>query len=411
MATLRIGLFVENQITAGGAFQQTLSAIQAISKHLSSHEVVIMTTTKDNVKALQEKNVQAELFNAGPLVRFFDSLSGLMPRLDVVLTFFQRVGLRHIGCNLDFRLKELRIDIALFNARSATALRLSTHPFVITVWDICHRDFPEFPEVSYNREFERREQLLKALLPKALAVIVNAPSEIDDIANLYQINRERIVLIPFLPSVAVRRHSEGLGTTSSQAVRTRYNLITDFVFYPAQFWPHKNHVYVLDALVALKNKHDVRLHAVFCGSDKGWGEHIFRTAGKLGIADQVHMLGFVPDDDIPALYEAAIALAFPTYFGPTNLPPVEAALLGCPVIYSDLPAFREQMGDAALYCDLRNPESMADQLYSLITDSALVERLRQAGYKRATALDESLYYHRLNKIIDDYAYMQRRWHA
>jgi glycosyltransferase involved in cell wall biosynthesis len=117
----------------------------------------------------------------------------------------------------------------------------------------------------------------------------------------------------------------------------------------------------------------------------------------------------VPDEDIPALYQGALALVMPTYYAPTNLPPLEAVALGCPVIYSDFPSFREQLGDAALYCDLANASSLADHLVSLIENPVLVERLRQAGYKLADELSKFDYAERLAPVFDKYAYDSRRW--
>ena len=99
----------------------------------------------------------------------------------------------------------------------------------------------------------------------------------------------------------------------------------------------------------------------------------------LGLTERVHFLELVPDEDIPALYEGALALVMPAYNGPTNLPPLEAVTLGCPVICSDLPGCREQMGDAALYCNLTDVSSLADQLAALIQDSELLDHLRKAG--------------------------------
>ena len=129
----------------------------------------------------------------------------------------------------------------------------------------------------------------------------------------------------------------------------------------------------------------------------------------LGLTERVHFLGVVPDDDIPAFYEGALALVMPAYSGPTNLPPLEAVILGCPVIYSDLPSFREQMRDAALYCDLAEVSSLADHLAALIRDPAVAERLRAAGRGLAAEIGKIDYGAKLTRVFDDFAYLRRRW--
>jgi glycosyltransferase involved in cell wall biosynthesis len=129
----------------------------------------------------------------------------------------------------------------------------------------------------------------------------------------------------------------------------------------------------------------------------------------LGLTRRIRFLGTVLDADVPALYEGALALVMPAYSGPTNLPPLEAVTLGCPVIYSDRPEFREQMRDAALYCDLADVSSLADHLAALIRDSKLVDQLQTAARQLSAEIAAIDYGRRLKPVLDDYAYLHRRW--
>lgn len=400
---------MESPIARGGAFQQSLSTIKALADTMPGYDIVALTPHADNLRALRDAGVQAELYSAGWRGKL-DGIQALSMPLSYAVHVLRRLGFRRLGRDLDFRMNELRIDIAIFS-NYTTALRLSDHPYVVTVWDLCHRDLPEFPGVSLGREFERREHCLRIALPKAVAVIANWASEAQRVAQAYQVAPERIVILPFLPSLPVRRHAEGKGTVTAEAVRARYSLKEDYVYYPAQMCADKNHVYVLDALAALEAKYGRRLHAAFSGADNGNRSHIEQYVRRLGLSERVHFLGFVDDAEVPALYEGARALTMPTYCGPTNLPPLEAAALGCPVIYSDLPEWRLFMGDAALYCDLKNPQSMSEHLHAVMTDAALVERLRGAGRRLVAGLGDgqARYSEALRPIMEDFAYVRRRW--
>lgn len=407
MPALRVGIFLENRASDGGAFQQSLSTIKALSEAMPEYHMVALTPYTDSLRVLREAGIESELYSTG-LRGKLDAIQAVSLPVSHVLHVMRRIGFRTLGRDLDRRLLKLNVDVAIFSSY-ATALRLADHPFVVTVWDLCHRDLPEFPGVSLGREFERREYCLRIALPKALAVIVNCPSHAERVMQIYQVARERILLLPFLPSIAVRRHAEGKGTVSVKAVRARYNLREDYVFYPAQICADKNHVYILDALVSLQAAYGYRIHAVFSGGDKGNRAYLEDYARQLGLLDRVHFLGFVDDDEIPALYEGARALAMPTYGGPTNLPPLEAAALGCPVIYSDLPEWRVYMGDAALYCDLKNPRSMADCLHTILTDTALVDRQRAAGRRMISKLKDATYSEMLRPVLENFEYVRRRW--
>ena len=220
---------------------------------------------------------------------------------------------------------------------------------------------------------------------------------------------DRIIVLPYLPSSAVRRHAKESGSTNVDAVRRKYDLPGRYVFYPAFFADHKNHLYLLEGLVELERRHGIALHAVFCGGDPVDQKRVERQARVLELSARVLFLGYVPDEDIPALYQEAFALVMPAYTGPSNIPPLEAAELGCPVIYSNLSAFREQMGDAAIYCDLSDASSLADHLAALIADPVLYDRIRQAGYGLAAEVADINYSERLAPFLDDYAYLRRRW--
>lgn len=407
MSALRIGYFLETVSRQGGGFQQSLSTINAIANAMPEYELVVLTPHRDNILMLRSAGLRTELYSAGWRGQL-DGIQGLSLPLGYALDFVRGLGFRRLGRNLDFRLKELGIDIAIFNVYT-TALRLADHPYVVTVWDLCHLDLPEFPGVSLSRQFERREAALRTALPKAVAVVANCASESERIARIYDVEPKRIIVLPFLPSTAVRRHVKGRGTSTLEAVRARYGLPQDYVYYPAQFCADKNHIYLLDALVAAEAKYGLRLHVVFTGSDTGNRVHVEQYVRRSGLTERAHFLGFVEEGEVPAIYEGARALTMPTYGGPTNLPPLEAAAMGCPVVYSDLPEFRRFMGDAALYCDLKDPQSMADQLNALLTDRLLVERLRQAGQRMVAELGEHQYAGALKPIMDDFAYIRRRW--
>ena len=409
VANMRVALFVEQLPDAGGGFQQTLSTALRLAEGLKGHEVVILTPFQEVAALFAKLGIEACIYENGKFARFTDIISALYPQLGRLMQLLQGLGWKQLGRKLDNRLTALGIDFALFNLMSNTPQRLANHPFAVTVWDLAHRDWNEFPEVSSDREFERREQVLRSILPKAVAIIANAPSGAERIAHLYGVDRSRVKIIPFFPSHGVCEHLNGRRGITTEDLRIRYALPADFIFYPAQFWPHKNHIYILEATAILARDRGVHVDLVFAGGDQGARAHVECRARELGVIDQVHFLGFVADDEIPVLYEAARALVMPSYFGPTNLPPLEAAALGCPVIYSDLPGFREQMGEAALYCDLQRPESLADHIQTILSDPACVARLKRAGLALTAAMDPDIYPSTFQALLDDFAYKRRLW--
>ncbi len=115
----------------------------------------------------------------------------------------------------------------------------------------------------------------------------------------------------------------------------------------------------------------------------------------------VFILDYVPNEDMPALYKLARGLIMPTFFGPTNIPPLEAFATGCPVAVSDIYGMAEQAGGAALLFDPHSVSQITTVLRQLWTNDDLCRHLSEKGRKRAREWDMSAFSQRLKMIIDD----------
>ena len=113
---------------------------------------------------------------------------------------------------------------------------------------------------------------------------------------------------------------------------------------------------------------------------------MLKVATDLGLANRVIFTGFVPNKEMPYLYRQALALTMPSYFGPTNLPPMEAFQLGVPVIYGDINGAKEQLGDAAILVDLNDEITFADALVSLQNELVRKDLIKK-GYRQLESIN------------------------
>ncbi len=279
-------------------------------------------------------------------------------------------------------------------------------PYVMAIHDLQHRLQPEFPEVSANGEWESREYCFRN--GSRYATLLLADSEVgkEDILNFYGaygVTPDRVKVLPFLPACYLTVSvSEG----DRLRVRTAHRLPERYAFYPAQFWPHKNHARIVRALALIKQEYQLKIPVVFCGSHTG--EIRYRTfrevmalSRRLGLEDQVQYLGYVPDADMSGLYAEAAALVMPTFFGPTNIPLLEAWAFGCPALTSNTRGIREQAGDSAILVDPRSVEAIADGIYRLWTDPRLRQALAARGRQRLATYTPDDYRRRLRQILED----------
>src|SRR5262245_60260542 len=272
--------------------------------------------------------------------------------------------------------KETGVDFMWFVGAEAVQLDL---PYMAIVWDLQHRLQPWFPEVSANGVWRHREGFYSEFLRRATMIIAGTDAGRQEIQRFYQITNDRIKILPHpTPAFALRAAPSDIGS-----LQKKYGLKPKYLFYPAQFWSHKNHVGVLRAAAALKEIHQLDFQLVFVGSDKGNQEYVRSFAAELKPSVDVSFLGFVPLEDLVALYRGAFALTYVTYFGPENLPPLEAFALGCPVIASDVPGAREQLADAALFVDPRKPSDIRNAIKQLHDNERLRHDLIANGHVRA----------------------------
>ncbi|MEO5814962.1 MAG: glycosyltransferase family 1 protein [Gemmatimonadaceae bacterium] len=280
------------------------------------------------------------------------------------------------------------VDIAYAPADNHQLLVESGLPAVITVHDIEHIRQPHLPE-HQDGYFERVEYLLRNAARCAALVVANSETGKADLLEWYTeygLTPDRVAIVPYTvpPHIRVDRRTE-----EAARVRHELKLPERYVFYPAQFQPRKNHVRLVEALGIIKMRAGLRVPLVLSGAQnwplaaQTW-RTLMTTATRMGIADQIHYVGVVQNQDMTGLYAAASALVMPSYTGPMNIPLIEAWALGCPVITSDIRGIREMCGDAALLVPPSSADDIADAILSIWNDDAFAAEMATRGLARAT---------------------------
>lgn len=372
---VKLGVYFDLELQAGGAYQEALNAALLV-KDLPAKiaEPIFFTNHRKNIELLKEKGIEAKLVPL-PLLRRLMLLLRRRITHNRILGVWRKIA----GLNsFERHFADHGVDLVYFLSLSSSANDLEELNYISTAWDNCHRDDMEFPEARAGRIFEVRERKYRSVLPKAVAILVDSVVGKHNLVRRYGIDEERIHVTPLMPAFGTQVKEEAYRKHYID-IRGKYKLDIPYVFYPAQFWAHKNHVYLLEGLRCLEDLYAVKVGAIFSGVDKGNLAHVRHVSESLGLSERIRFIGFVPNEEMVYLYRQCLALVMPTYFGPTNLPPIEAFRLEVPVLYSDKVGLREQVGDAALLMDLQAPESMAAQLNSLIKSPEKRDSLIRKG--------------------------------
>jgi glycosyltransferase involved in cell wall biosynthesis len=277
-------------------------------------------------------------------------------------------------------------------------------PFASTVWDLAHREMPYFPEVSLSGwTFDQRESFYQHVLPRASIVVIGNSAGARSVNSFYRVPSENICAIP-LPV----DYEPLQWITADVSVLQPYGLTPgEYLFYPAQFWPHKNHITLVDTLAALRSE-GKPFKLVFTGSDKGNRAHVESYVAQHGLKDFVVFAGFVETRVLHQLYLNAFAMTFASLLGPDNLPPLEAMALGCPVVCATYNGAREQLGDAALFFDGLDFDAATDEVLKL-GDVELRKQLIAQGQALVQTRSADEYVKKINAALDQFSRKRRLW--
>ena len=365
---MKVIAIIEKPITSGGGFNQALSAIKQMNKLcVDKFDFSVVTPAKENIDYLKKLNIKADYLAITLLDKI---LSRLFPgRIwGQILASLKIIG------PFEKELIKQNCDLVYLVEQSSRAGCLQNLNFIETVHDLCHQDQLEFPEVRNFGEFRTRELVLQNTLTRAFLVMVDSEELADKINLRYGVDRDRIVIMPFSPSPFLKKST----VLDSANILKLYKLDYGYFFYPAQFWAHKNHYRIIEAVKLLHQEHS-QFRVVFVGVDKGNYAFLDHIIKGYGLSKYIRSLGFVPTEHMSTLYENCQAVIMPTYFGSTNLPPLEAWLLGKPLIYSK--HFSEHAGDAAIFINPEDASSIANAMKSTL-DESISKKYVKNGYDR-----------------------------
>jgi len=248
---------------------------------------------------------------------------------------------------------------------------------IIPIFDLMHR-YEKFKEVCEHGEYKSREFHYNYVAKYAAGVLVDSEIGYQQVLECYNIDEKKLLVYRYKPPYYVTHYQ-------SVDINKKYKLPKHYIFYPAQFWSHKNHKIIIEALKIINNSgHD--LSAVFVGEKKNAFDEVQMLIKEKEIEDNIFVLGYVNNDDLVSLYKNAIALVFPSFFGPTNIPPLEAIALDCPVLCADVYAAREQLADAAIYFNPRKTTELVDSLKLILLNPEKSNDLRKRGRIRLSEI-------------------------
>ena len=309
-AILKVAIVGIESPAAGGAYTAENLMLKQIQRVLEGNEIVLISESGSSFRLwktfLRIKRIIEGIFF---LWNFRPVTWSVVHRFRWLPTSkFERELLRN------------NIDLVFFVGAYDRAIELKKIPFIATIWDLGHRDLPSLPELGSDREFEYRDWRIRNIAIKAHAMVVDSEVTRTKLSNYYGISPTKIYALPFCP-----------GANAVPSISERES----FAFYPAHYWSHKNHMVLFDAIASLVSMGHKPRHLKLTGLDRGNLSYLSKKVIELQISEYVEFLGFISSSELDYLYRQAAIMVMPSLLGPTNLPPLEALLRGCPVAVNE----------------------------------------------------------------------------
>lgn len=408
-----IGFYFSADKNNGGVYQYSLTLLDSLMA-TKGHEIVLFSQTPDipdrllkskKIKVIQlysERNSVSGLTNIKTIISNIFTTPNIFSLL-YSLKCFKMIDIieKIVYLSTIRKINNEKTDVIIFPLSSYLCLHINTKT-IVAIHDLQHRINPQFPEVSAGGRWEYREYLYQNIVKKASILLADSLVGKEDIVRYYKTNKDKIHILSYLPPSYLQTD---ISSNKSKQILKTLGIKGGYIFYPAKFWPHKNHLRLLKAVEEV-NKNKVKpISLVVTGSkntDLSTFPEFSNYVEENQLTNHVHCLGYVNNQQISALYKNSIALAMPTFFGPTNIPVLEAWKMKTPVIYSDIRGCREQLGNAGLLINPLSSSDIASKIMTLLKKKKLRSKLIKNGTVRLNLWTEKEFAKEVNNIIEDF---------
>lgn len=286
---------------------------------------------------------------------------------------------------MEYLLRDAGIDVVFANKSLGSDFGL---PLMIWIPDFQHLHLPQF---FSEEERQRRNAHFASWCRHADRVVLSSQHALEDLRSFAPQQAEKAWVMHFVAQVPAI-------TEDPAQVAATYHLPERFIYLPNQFWAHKNHALVIEALALLKESHP-EIVVVCSGNtiDTRQPMHfnqLLTRIAEAGVHSQFRVLGMIPFPHILPLMRQSVAVLNPSLFEGWSTTVEEVKSLGKALLLSDIPVHREQNPPAATYFDPHNPQALADALieayatYQPGADTALEAQAREQFSQRAKTFGE-----------------------
>lgn len=269
---------------------------------------------------------------------------------------------------------------------------------VASIYDISFLRYPQCASAQTLRWLDRN---LKRTVDRADGIVTISEFSKKEIVEVLGVPATKVrVVYPGVSEAFRRRVSEG----DLAHLRKRYGLPETYLLAVGTLEPRKNLTTLVQAFALERAFFRARRCGLVLAGAKGWKiGPLFDEIRRLDLERDVVATGYVADRDLPALYQGAAMLAFPSLYEGFGMPLLEAMASGLPVVASDTSSHREVLGEGALFVSPREPDSLARAVKELLLDQERRRAMALAGMERSAGFTWEACARSMRKAYESFA--------
>jgi glycosyltransferase involved in cell wall biosynthesis len=394
---MKIAIISDSKENSGGSIHVTLSAAKSLQNlNISNLDLDFVVTQKSVYEKLKNQyNNKIKLLDENT---FFFKISSFLYRN----FFFKKIYHKFLLDNyFETFVKKNKYDLVFFITPSSLLLLCNKVNFIYSIWEFAHKEHPSLPEYNENTVTNKDNYYNYACKHAFKIILFNEKSK-NDFYKYYLVDKSKLETFffgPLLTNIPVKNNSK-----IDELIKNK-----KYIFYPAQFWPHKNHIYLLEALKKYNENKEKKIFLILTGHDKGNLTFIKNRINNLGIINEVFIFNYLNDDEICYLYKNCFAVAFPSLVGSQSLPLFEAFFFQKPIIYNQkiLDPFYK---DSTLALNIDDYQNLGINIEKIINNPKLINDITKRGLEIYKAsLNENIVQAKLSKIFKHYQEYQNLW--
>jgi hypothetical protein len=402
---VRIGFFFDGHSEAGGIFQQAQAYYDKIINHKNDkYQLIIIVNSKKNSETLKKNKIKHLYFKK----TFIQKIIFYLFSFRLFQYFFRKLKITN---PFEKFLKRNQISLIVFNSPSPYIFYARNIHYVVNIWNTDLKKYNFFPEFIEDSSYTNQSSIIKEAVMYSFRIVVFTDDNIKDLELYYNCPREKIltqVIFPYLP-IIYENNAKDINKIQNNFLGFDLKPEISIFLYPAQYFAHKNHKFLIDVAKNIKSKTNKKFLFLFTGIDKGNLAFLKQITVQANLNDTVKFYDNVKNEYLVKMYLICDALVSSTYIGKLSLPLLEAFYFQKPIFYSR-GILDQKIEQKVFSFDLDNIDDLSKQLIDFIDNKKkfLNNIKNNKSYYDLNCKNnsfEDIY----NNIFDQFIFLRNKW--